>query len=257
MKNESKNMQRYEGTKAVLATAMTRVVYNHYRGWKMPIGENPDDEGYLVEYEDSQTKNHENHDNYISWSPKDVFDRAYKLTPLPDPARGTKDFDWAISALSNGNKVKLPEWTGYWFAHIPDQKTINEFDVQKGTHLQIMVMTKDGEVIDTPWIDQYRDRTDWEVTSGSLGFDWAINALKNGKKVSRRGWNGSGMYAIMMPGYPDGIVVNETTRTQHNLNEGDVLVFRPYFQLFTAQKDVAMWTPSGSDVLAEDWELAD
>ena len=48
---------------------MTRGAYNQYRGWKIPKNENPEDQGYLVEYEDG----------YESWSPKDVFERCYRL----------------------------------------------------------------------------------------------------------------------------------------------------------------------------------
>lgn len=86
-----------------------------------------------------------------------------------------------------------------------------------------------------------------------LTFGQAIELLKQGKKVARVGWNGKGMYVCLMPGYPNGIEVNEATRKAHNLPEGATLVYRPYMQLFTAQKDVAMWSPSGSDALAEDW----
>ena len=90
-----------------------------------------------------------------------------------------------------------------------------------------------------------------------MNFGQAVEALKKGERVARKGWNGKGMYAVYMPGYPEGIAVNEVTRKQHNLPEGSVLKYRPYLQLWTAQKDVAMWTPSGSDILAEDWEVID
>lgn len=88
-------------------------------------------------------------------------------------------------------------------------------------------------------------------------FGSALKALKAGYKVAREGWNGKGMYLTLMPGYPNGIEVNEATQKAHNLNPGDKLIFRPYFQLFTAQKDIAMWSPSGSDALAEDWTVVE
>lgn len=86
-----------------------------------------------------------------------------------------------------------------------------------------------------------------------MNFGQAIELLKQGKRVARTGWNGKGMYLTLMPGYPDGIEVNEATQKAHNLPAGAKLIYRPYFQLFTAQKDVAMWSPSSSDALAEDW----
>lgn len=69
----------YIGTKKVAATPMTRQAYNDYRGWPLPADENGDDAGYLVEYVDGGKANDTRHVGYISWSPADVFERAYKL----------------------------------------------------------------------------------------------------------------------------------------------------------------------------------
>lgn len=69
---------RYVGTKYLNAWPMTRGEYNQYRGWAMPEAENPDDAGYLVEYEKGGKPNHPEHVNYISWSPQDVFEGTYK-----------------------------------------------------------------------------------------------------------------------------------------------------------------------------------
>ena len=68
----------YEGTKRVHAKPMNRGDYNSYRGWEVPADENPSDEGYLVEYVDGGRGNDSRHAGYISWSPKDVFERSYK-----------------------------------------------------------------------------------------------------------------------------------------------------------------------------------
>lgn len=71
----------YEGTKRLTARPMTRGAYNLYRGWECPADENPADTGYLVEYLDGGKPNHPAHAGYISWSPTDVFERAYKPVP--------------------------------------------------------------------------------------------------------------------------------------------------------------------------------
>lgn len=71
----------YIGTKIVIAEPMTRKAYNDYRGWTLPADENGDDEGYLVEYTDGGKANTLHREGYVSWSPKDVFERAYK--PMP------------------------------------------------------------------------------------------------------------------------------------------------------------------------------
>lgn len=61
-------MKTYIGTKIIKAKPMTRGDYNKQRGWEIPADENPDDEGYLVQYDN----------DYVSWSPKDVFETSYR-----------------------------------------------------------------------------------------------------------------------------------------------------------------------------------
>lgn len=67
----------YVGTKVVHAFPMTRLEYNKLRGWELPADENGDDEGFIVEYADGGKANTPGFKGYISWSPKDVFERAY------------------------------------------------------------------------------------------------------------------------------------------------------------------------------------
>lgn len=72
-------MNKFLGTKEVLVTPMTRGEYNEYRGWELPKNElsQANDAGFLVEYLDGGKSNDDRHAGYISWSPADVFDRAY------------------------------------------------------------------------------------------------------------------------------------------------------------------------------------
>lgn len=68
----------YEGTKQLRAWPMNKAAYCGYRGWSLPTDEDPLEEGRLVEYLDGGKANHERHEGYISWSPADVFDKAYR-----------------------------------------------------------------------------------------------------------------------------------------------------------------------------------
>lgn len=68
----------YHGTKQVKAVPMTRGGYNNFRGWDAPEGEAQNVDGYLVEYLDGGAANVEGIDNYVSWSPLDVFERSYQ-----------------------------------------------------------------------------------------------------------------------------------------------------------------------------------
>jgi hypothetical protein len=73
------HMKTYIGTKVVHATPMCRLTYCIVRGWQMPDDENPLDEGYLIEYADGGLPNFADYAGYVSWSPKAVFDAAYKV----------------------------------------------------------------------------------------------------------------------------------------------------------------------------------
>ena len=95
----------YIGTKIIRALPMARQEYNDYRGWQLPADENGDDEGYLVEYVDGGKANDSRHAGYISWSPKDVFERAYRSVE-------GMTFGLAIEALKAGKKVARAGWNG-------------------------------------------------------------------------------------------------------------------------------------------------
>ena len=155
-------MKQYIGTKVIEARPMNRGEYNEYRGWTIPANENPADEGYLVKYPDG----------YESWSPKAVFEEAYRET--------------------------------------------------------------DG-----------------------MSFGLAIEAAKKGKKISRRGWNGKGMYVIYRTGYPDGIPCNKNTADAVGIPEGTLFKVRPYLQMKCVDDTFQMWLASQSDILADDWYIVE
>ena len=98
-------MVAFIGTKSVLATTMTRGEYNDYRNLDIPENEDPSEQGYLVEYVDGGKPNDERHAGYISWSPKDVFDKSYKSS-------GSLSFGDALIAMKQGKKVARSGWNG-------------------------------------------------------------------------------------------------------------------------------------------------
>lgn len=88
-----------------------------------------------------------------------------------------------------------------------------------------------------------------------MKFGQALDEAVEGEKIFRLGWNGTGMFAVYQKGYPNGIPCNKQTAEAWGLKEGDAFKVRPYLQLRTAQGDHAMWTPTTSDILADDWEI--
>ena len=98
-------MKTHIGTKIVNGTPMTRLEYNNFRGWQLPADENGADEGYLVEYLDGGKPNTKDFAGYVSWSPKEQFEGAYRETSgLP--------FGLAVEAMKLGKKLARAGWNG-------------------------------------------------------------------------------------------------------------------------------------------------
>lgn len=87
-----------------------------------------------------------------------------------------------------------------------------------------------------------------------FGFGAAIHYLKAGSKVQRAGWNGKGMFIYYVPAasYP---MQRNNLETMAGIFPDDMVPYREYLALKTAQNDVATWTPSVSDALATDWQI--
>lgn len=88
----------------------------------------------------------------------------------------------------------------------------------------------------------------------TMNFGSALQALKNGQKVAREGWNGKGMFLFLVPGsvfkvnrapllgiYPEGTEIN----------------YCPHIDMKTADGKVVPWLASQTDVLAEDWAVVE
>lgn len=84
----------------------------------------------------------------------------------------------------------------------------------------------------------------------SSDFGGALSALRNGRKVSRSGWNGKGMFAYLVPAasYPA-----QTGIAKSFFGESSMVPYNAYLALKGADNTVSTWVPSVSDVLADDW----
>lgn len=93
------------------------------------------------------------------------------------------------------------------------------------------------------------------MNTSNMCFSSALLALKAGKRVARRGWNGKNMYIVKQNGYPQGIPINKNTAEATGLPEGTVCKFLPYLMMKTADNSFVPWLASQTDLMAEDWEL--
>ncbi len=96
-----------------------------------------------------------------------------------------------------------------------------------------------------------------------MKFGEAIEALNEGKKVSRRGWNGKGMYLWKKPAFeikPE--MCSDPKLKQAVIENGGTLLGLPTIAMFThdasGRKAVLTgWLASQSDIFAEDWEVVE
>ena len=90
-----------------------------------------------------------------------------------------------------------------------------------------------------------------------MNFGLAIEAAKMGKKISRAGWNGKGMWVVYRTGYPEGIPANKNTADAVGIQEGELFKVRPYLQMKCVDGSFQMWLASQSDILADDWYIVE
>lgn len=97
---------------------------------------------------------------------------------------------------------------------------------------------------------------------GEMDFGKAIEALKSGLAVRRKGWNGKGMFVVkQIPSHIEGGIIP----TMQSLPQSakDILLSRENAHIdYTNQMLIInpdgradSWVPSSSDVFAEDWEV--
>lgn len=90
-------------------------------------------------------------------------------------------------------------------------------------------------------------------------FGWAVNRLKAGYKVCRIGWNGKGMWLELIKGQ-DVQIHNREFGPKNEFDHGwrdRVPAFAPWIGMKTADNMFVPWLASQTDVLTEDWVLAE
>jgi len=88
-----------------------------------------------------------------------------------------------------------------------------------------------------------------------MDFSDALKSLKEGKRVTRQGWNGKGMYLYFVSGST--LKVAKGRPLAAHLPVGEEVTYRPHIDLKDAQGNYGMWCPITNDVLADDWECLD
>jgi|TARA_B110000908_G_scaffold172758_1_gene242811 hypothetical protein len=86
-----------------------------------------------------------------------------------------------------------------------------------------------------------------------MTFGLAVEALKKGAKVARKGWNGKGMWVMLVEGR-----TIEDAMSAEFADEDGTLTIASHIDMFSAdKKQVVGWLASQTDMLAEDWVIVD
>lgn len=98
----------------------------------------------------------------------------------------------------------------------------------------------------------------------NLTFGQAIEAMNNGKRVAREGWNGKGMFVYKTVGntvssdfIPKFASLPQSVK-DFLAEKGKDVVFHASITMYTAAGEMQPgWLASQADILATDWEILD
>ncbi len=97
--------------------------------------------------------------------------------------------------------------------------------------------------------------------SENLNFGQAIDALKQGKRIARQGWNGKGVFLFLLPAgtVPTKAIYDPALRAVIESEVGgETFEALGSIRMFTADKKILTgWLASQTDILSEDWQILD
>ncbi len=88
----------------------------------------------------------------------------------------------------------------------------------------------------------------------NMTFSTALEALKCGERIQRKGWNGKGMFLYYVP---VGHYAPCTKVAESIVGPDGKVEYGAYIAMKTAQGNVVPWLASQTDVLSEDWQVID
>ena len=231
-------MKQYIGTKTIQACPMTSLKAEEMLERKLSDVE---EDGYLVKYEDG----------YLSWSPKEVFEKTYKIAETPEDRIAIEHSD--LNEKQN-RLIKFTQSEG--FNNLPKSTQamlLGQMDIMS-SYIHVlahrygdMKLTANGENI---------------CGYNGMTFSEALILIKHGFCVRRRGWNGSGLFVFRQKPavVPTDIIPKMTSlsdeaksqilATQDHIDyTAQMLIFNTH----TGRAD--SWVPSSADLFADDWDL--
>ena len=236
-------MKKYIGTKQVSAEPMNLGEFIEQTG-RNPYVNDPDmhgnnEEGYIVEYEDG----------YKSWSPKAVFEKAYKcaetfLDRLKIEHKEVGERFEKCAVFVDSDKFREVLKDDYPAFLLYAQRIL------MGYYTEILELRMDSaEGKEIPSVPR-------------MSFGIAIEALKFGLAIRRKGWNGKNMFAVkQVPAHIESDIIPKMQSLPQSAK--DLILKGKGFVDYTSQCLIYnentgradSWVPSVSDMFAEDWEI--
>lgn len=236
-------MKKYIGTKQVSAEPMNLGEFIKQTG-RNPYVHDPDihdnnEEGYIVEYEDG----------YKSWSPKAVFEKAYKCA---------ETFLDRLHIEMKDLYAKMDKLAPFIASGKVDEVVTDKYQNHL-LRLQHRIMSRCINVLECRIgrIDGSPEAPLHQMTFGD-----AIEILKQGGAIRRRGWNGKGLFVVkQVPARIKSDVIPKMQSLPQSAK--DLILKGKGFVDYTSQCLIYnentgradSWVPSVSDMFAEDWEI--
>lgn len=146
----------------------------------------------------------------------------------------------------------------------PNLISVSPEDINNGSPKPGDMIARNPKNHDDMWLvaKQYFEDNLEEATPNG-GFGEAIEALKQGKLVTRNGWNGKGMFIVKQ--IPSVIGVDIIPRMQSLpqsvknvfVERDQPISYESQMLIIKSDGSADSWVPSSSDVFAEDWIILD
>ena len=224
----------------IQATPMDLETYNVLRGWTLPVGQDPQTNGYLVK-DPSCAKNHELYEHGITWMSKADFENKYHPAEThvervhnehAELRSRSIALDSFLSKIKETNLNIHPVDRDLLWVQLQQQRNL---DATLATRLEF------AEPADAM---EYKDFT-VPMLASDLDHGTAMLFCELGYPILRKGWNGKQQH-VFLAGVGE---LSTTDETEHK-----ALSKLNAFTCITSKNgETHAWVASPTDIRANDW----
>ena len=228
-------MKHYIGTKLIQAEPMSLEEAQKVLGREIKPAVDEAD-GYLVEYDNG----------YKSWSPKTVFEKAYKLAETFLDRMEIEHGELFDKMLRAQNFIKSEDYQKLPLLH---QALLSVQIKTQAEYCRLLANRCDAAEGERPGL-------------AGFSFATAIKFLEAGYPLRRKGWHGKGMFVCkQLPqaiiGEPLKGIASLSKQAKELLTQQELphISFENQLLIVSSNGVANSWTASSSDIFANDWEV--